>query len=263
MLNKGGFAKFLVILSIIVFSIFVFSLNNSITGKIVTEAPDLVLADLGVNLHSESHDRPFLANKVIAVVCNNDRKNAVSNFDVRFYLHGRLINELKNGRLEPRECSDVGVSFKPFLENVRYVDAFAIVDPANRILETSENNNRFRSVLNLSVYGPNLEISDVDLVESGNVNDARFRVRFCNTSPKVSVKNKFYVGVIVDGIKRQLPYSLNLPPDSCDNIYTSSLNDFGIKKKSEVSVEAIADFTDFIVESEEKDNYFSRKFSLD
>ena len=113
MLNKGGIIKFLAVLTIIVFSTFVFSLNNSMTGKIITEAPDLVLADLGVNIHDKGYNKPFLANRVVAVVCNNDRRYAVSNFDVRFYLHGRLINELKNGRLEPSECSYFIVSFKP------------------------------------------------------------------------------------------------------------------------------------------------------
>ena len=51
-------------------------------GNIVNNAPDLAIADIGINLNSEhSFENSFLANKIVAIICNNDAHKAVSNYD--------------------------------------------------------------------------------------------------------------------------------------------------------------------------------------
>ena len=251
----------LLILALIIISVAAFSFNSSFTGKSIINAPDLSIAELGINLgEKENYNNQFLSNKITAVVCNN-HNSPIDRYKIRFVMNNRVYDGEKSN-LEPKECTKVHTSFKPFMENIRYVEAYIVADPLNSIIEANENNNRFYKVLNLSLYSPNLKITDLKLIDYGSFEEDKLLVRICNTNKKIPIKRRFDVVISLGGVQRQFPYSGNINPNSCAVTYSSSLSYFGLTKKKEVNVKAVVDYANNVVESDEGDNFIYRTFTF-
>ena len=253
MYKKGDFKFYIIITVITIFSIIMYSSNN-ITGNTISKSSeDLFVSDFGININNNIPNS-FIGNKLTAKICS-DGKYGVSSYDVKFIINDRQYDEYKRTSIGPKECVYSSVLFKPFMENMRYVEASVIVDPLNKIIESDENNNKKYSILNLSSYSPNLVITSIDVVGS------RINVKFCNRSPKTYVKKQFDITIALDNIKRNVHYPSYLNPGACADIFSPYFNDYGIDKK-ELFVEATIDKANTIVESDENDNYLSKRISI-
>ena len=255
-MHKVGDNKNIIIIVLIaIFGLAVFSFNDDITGKFSFSTKDLYISDFYIIKSSNN----FLSNRLVVNVCNGG-SSSVDDYDIRFILNAHEYNEFKNNVIEPNECSQVSTSFKPFMENVRIVESLVIADSTNKVIEKNENNNRVFKKLNLTSYSPNLVVSGIDIVKSGN--DNKIKVRFCNKSPTAPISRQSGINIAVDTISRYVPYYYNIKPDSCVEVYSPLLSEYNVGSKREFLVEAYVDKDDVIVESDENDNYLSKRISI-
>lgn len=263
-MHKSGDSKSKIVIGLVVMlGVVIFSFNDNFTGKVLSNnLPDLSIAELGINLISDTDEQlSFFDNEINALVCNNG-KTTVSDFSVRIVIDNHNFDISNNEALASKECSYVHTFFKPFIENRRYITVSAIADHFRGIKEANENNNRLDKILNLTSYGPNLIISNIELVKGSNSGDDVFRIRFCNSASKVSVNKYVEIGISVNSYSRQIPFRESLGPNKCSNIYSPKINEFNINSK-ELNVDVLLDKTNVVVESNENDNSLSRKFIID
>ncbi|MEK6948356.1 MAG: CARDB domain-containing protein [Nanoarchaeota archaeon] len=255
MFKREGLKAVILIVLVSVFGIIIFSMNDYITGNYASEKPDIFISEFYIS----DNVLDFLNNRFYVNVCNN-KNIRVNDYDVRFVLNGHEYKEFKRGVLEPNECVLTSTSFKPFMENLRIVESLVSIDSTNKISESNENNNRMFKKFNLSSYSPNLVVSGIDIIKSGS--DNKIRVKFCNKSPKAFINRQIGITVSVDKIQRYIPYYLNMKPDSCAEVYSPALSEYKIGLKREFLVEVDADKDEFIVESDENDNYLSKRITI-